>query len=31
VRQLQTASPSTETVSMPPMSIAPIPAAEFGR
>jgi hypothetical protein len=31
VRHLQTASPSTETVSMPPLSIAPMPAAEFGR
>jgi hypothetical protein len=29
VRQLQTAAPSTETVSMPPM--VAIPAAEFGR
>jgi hypothetical protein len=31
VRRLQVAAPSTETVSMPPMSIAPISAAEFGR
>jgi hypothetical protein len=31
VRQLQMAAPSTETVSMPPMSVIAIPAAEFGR
>jgi 2-keto-3-deoxy-galactonokinase len=31
VRQLQMAAPSTETVSMPPMSTVAIPAAEFGR
>jgi hypothetical protein len=31
VRQLQTAEPSRETVSMPPMAAASIPAAEFGR
>ena len=31
VRQLQMAAPSTETVSMPPMSVVAIPAAEFGR
>jgi hypothetical protein len=31
VRQLQMAVPSTETVSMPPMSLIAIPAAEFGR
>jgi 2-keto-3-deoxy-galactonokinase len=31
VRQLQIAAPSTETVSMPPMSVIAIPAAEFGR
>jgi hypothetical protein len=31
VRQMQLAAPSTETVSMPPMSVAAIPAAEFGR
>jgi hypothetical protein len=31
VRRLQMAAPSTETVSMPPMSVAPMPAAEFGR
>jgi hypothetical protein len=31
VRQLQMAAPSLETVSMPPMSIVAIPAAEFGR
>jgi len=31
VRQIQMAAPSTETVSMPPMSVVAIPAAEFGR
>jgi hypothetical protein len=31
VRQLQMAAPSTEMVSMPPMSVIAIPAAEFGR
>jgi hypothetical protein len=31
VRQLQMAAPSTETVSMPPMAVVAIPAAEFGR
>jgi hypothetical protein len=31
VRRLQMAAPSAETVSMPPLSIAPMPAAEFGR
>jgi len=31
VRQLQLATPSTETVSMPPMSVGSIPAAEFSR
>jgi len=31
VRQLQIATPSLETVSMPPMSLVSIPAAEFGR
>jgi len=31
VRQLQMAAPSMETVSMPPMSLVSIPAAEFGR
>jgi hypothetical protein len=31
MRQLQMAAPSTETVSMPPMSVIAIPAAEFGR
>ena len=31
VRQLQLATPSTETVSMPPMSVGSIPAAEFNR
>jgi 2-keto-3-deoxy-galactonokinase len=31
VRQMQLAAPSTETVSMPPMSVVAIPAAEFGR
>jgi hypothetical protein len=31
VRQLQMAAPSMETVSMPPMAIVAIPAAEFGR
>lgn len=31
VRQMQMAAPSTETVSMPPMTVVAIPAAEFGR
>jgi 2-keto-3-deoxy-galactonokinase len=31
VRQMQIAAPSTETVSMPPMSAVAMPAAEFGR
>jgi len=31
VRQLQMAAPSTGTVSMPPMAVVAIPAAEFGR
>ena len=31
VRQLQMAAPSKETVSMPPMALVSIPAAEFGR
>jgi 2-keto-3-deoxy-galactonokinase len=31
VRQLQMAASSTETVSMPPMAVVSIPAAEFGR
>ena len=31
VRQLQMAAPSSETVSLPPMAIVSIPAAEFGR
>ena len=31
VRQLQMAAPSIETVSMPPMALVAIPAAEFGR
>ncbi len=31
VRQLQMAAPSLETVSMPPMSVVAIPAADFGR
>jgi hypothetical protein len=31
VRQIQMAVPSTETVSMPPMSVIAILAAEFGR
>lgn len=31
VRQLQMTAPSTETVSMPPMSAGSMPAAEFGR
>jgi hypothetical protein len=31
VRQLQMAAPSMETVSMPPMAVVAIPAAEFGR
>jgi hypothetical protein len=30
VRQLQMAAPSVETVSMPPMVVVAIPAAEFG-
>jgi hypothetical protein len=31
VRQLQLATPTLETVSMPPMAVVAIPAAEFGR
>ncbi len=31
VRQLQMAAPSMETVSMPPMTVVAVPAAEFGR
>ena len=31
VQQIQMAVPSTETVSMPPMSVIAIPPAEFGR
>ena len=31
VRPIQMAAPSTETVSMPPISVVAIPAAEFGR
>jgi hypothetical protein len=31
VRQLQMVAPSLETVSMPPMPVIAIPAAEFGR
>jgi hypothetical protein len=31
VRQLQVAAPSIETVSMPPMAVVAIPAADFGR
>jgi len=31
VRQIQMAASSKETVSMPPMSVVAIPAAEFGR
>jgi hypothetical protein len=31
VRQLQMTTPSTQTVSMPPMSPGSMPAAEFGR
>jgi hypothetical protein len=31
VRQLQMAAPSGETVSMPPMAVVAIPAADFGR
>jgi hypothetical protein len=31
VRQLQMAAPSIETVAMPPMAVAAIPATEFGR
>jgi hypothetical protein len=31
VRQMQMAAPSAETVSMPPLSAASMPAAEFGR
>jgi len=31
VRQLQIATPSMETVSMPPMALVSIPTAEFGR
>jgi hypothetical protein len=31
VRQIQMAAPSMETVSMPPMAVVAIPAAEFGR
>jgi hypothetical protein len=30
VRQLQMAAPSMETVSMPPMTVVAVPAAEFG-
>jgi hypothetical protein len=31
VRQLQMAAPYMETVSMPPMTVVAVPAAEFGR
>lgn len=31
VRQMQIAAPSSETVSMPPMTLVSIPAADFGR
>jgi 2-keto-3-deoxy-galactonokinase len=31
VRQLQVATPTSEAMSLPPMSAVPIPAADFGR